>query len=309
MHADTGLEPLLRRTDAKLARPLAEALVAARADVIGAVDILRGIGDADLTKPWAWKGGSEEEIRYGFYRINECFELAGIDAEASLRSDGRERGRAADLIAPATAARWDLQGLLRPLPDTAWDADPGGGEWTIRATLAHLIGSQRSYGVTTAWWLEQAHAAADPDLPASVPDAIDAELPTDEAEGEGTPAEIRERLDLVLDRSSERLSGLPPDRLAYGARWSGFAVDIAFRLGRWSSHIREHTVQVEKTLVMLDHRPTEVDRLIRLILAAWGRAEATVYGHAEQEPGAAALAAAAVDARATATEIAALARA
>ena len=54
-----------------------------------------------------------------------------------------------------------------------------------------------------------------------------------------------------------------------------------FRLGRWSSHIREHTVQVEKTLVMIGHAPTEVDRLIRLILAEWGRAEAVVYGSAE----------------------------
>jgi hypothetical protein len=308
MQTDTDFEPLLRRTDAKLARPLPEALLAARADVIGAVDLLRGIADADLTKPWAWKGGSEEEIRYGFYRIGERIELAGIDAEASLRSAGRDRGRAADLIAPATAARWDLQGLVRPLPEAAWDADPGGGEWTIRETLGHVIGGQRSYGVTTAWWLEQAYAVA-AELPASVPDAIDAELPTDEAEGEGTPAEIRDRLDLVLDRSSERLSGLPPDRLLYGARWAGFAVDIAFRLGRWSSHIREHTIQVEKTLVLLDRSPTEVDRLIRLVLAAWGRAEAVVYGHANLEAAAGLLAIAATDAMATAEEIAGLARA
>lgn len=309
MLTDTGFEPLFRYSDASHARPLAEALLAARTDVLGAVDALRAIGDADLTKPWTWKGDSEEEIRYGFYRIGERFELAGIDAETALRSGGQERGRAGDLIAPATAARWDLQGLLIPLPDAAWDADPGGGEWTIRETLGHVIGGQRSYGVVTAWWQERAYAANDAELPSAVSDAVREELPTDEAEGEGTPAEIRDRLDLVLDRTSERLSGLPPDRLAYGARWAGFAVDIAFRFGRWSSHIREHSVQVEKTLVMLDRRPTEVDRLIRLVLAAWGRAEAIVYGHADPGAAVALLAAAAAGGRATAVEIASLARA
>jgi hypothetical protein len=83
----------------------------------------------------------------------------------------------------------------------------------------------------------------------------------------------------------------------------GFALDIGFRLGRWSSHVREHTVQVEKTLAMLGHTPTEVDRLIRLILAEWGRAEAVLYGSAGGEA-VAVLAGAASRARGIGSEIA-----
>jgi hypothetical protein len=82
-----------------------------------------------------------------------------------------------------------------------------------------------------------------------------------------------------------------------------FAVDIGFRIGRWSSHFREHTIQVEKTLVMLGHTPTEVDRLIRLILAGWGQAEAAVYGSADAGKAIALLAAAAGRARLTASEL------
>jgi hypothetical protein len=55
-------------------------------------------------------------------------------------------------------------------------------------------------------------------------------------------------------------------------------VTIDFRLGRYGSHIREHTVQVDKTLAMLDRRPTEVERLVRLILATYGRLEARFVG-------------------------------
>jgi hypothetical protein len=303
----TADDQLLRYTDASLERRIPAALRAARLEVMAAVTELRRIPDAGLPRPWGWKGGSKEELRYGFYRIGEAFELAGIDADANLRSAGRDRGRAADLIAPATAARWDLQGLLIGHDDADWDAAPGGGEWTIRQAVGHVISSQRHLGVGTAWWQEQGYRADDPYLPPATPEAAYDGLPTEEAEAVGSPAEIRGRLDSVLDRSTERLAGLPADRLTLGTRWSGFAVDIGFRLGRWSSHIREHTVQVEKTLVMLDRRPSEVDRLVRLVLAGWGRAEAVVYGSSDAGPAVEILGVAATGARATAAELAELA--
>ena len=52
---------------------------------------------------------------------------------------------------------------------------------------------------------------------------------------------------------------------------------IAIRQGRWASHITEHTVQVDKTLVWLGRQPSEVERLVRLVAAAWGRLEANVW--------------------------------
>lgn len=307
MTTPTGHEPLIRYTDDDLARPLPAALTAARAELLAAVADLRTISDAALTSPWRWKGDSEDEIRYGFYRVNEMFERAAIDAATAIRRSGVDRGRAADIAAAATAARWDLQGLLLPLSDPTWDADPGGGEWTIRQTLGHLVAGQRGYAATGAWWQERAYRADDPELPKHAPESIFDELPSEEAEAEGSPAEVRARLDDVVDRSTERLAGLPAERLAFGARWSGFAVDVGFRMGRWSSHIREHTIQVEKTLVMLDQRPTEVDRLVRLVLAAWGRAEAVVYGAVEADDAVRALASAAAGARVTAAELATVA--
>lgn len=296
-------DPLGHLVDPGISRPLPAPLVTGRRDLLATIRDLRTIGDADLPRPWPWKGGSEEEIRYGFYRIGESFELAGIVAQARIRAAGIERGRAADRIAPATAARWDLQGLSLSLPDPAWDADPGHQEWTVRQTMAHVIGSQRYYGVGTAWWQAQAYAAEDPTLPTMTPESVYEGLPGEEAEGEGTSFEVRDRLDDVVDRSSEALGGLPAERLGFGARWSGFAVDIDFRLGRWSSHIREHTVQVEKTMAMIDHRQTENDRLVRLLLAAWGRAEAVVYCASDAHDAAGLLATAAANARLTATDL------
>jgi hypothetical protein len=305
MTNQTADDLLLQFTDDIGAHTLAPGLRAARGNVLAAVAMLRSIPDDRLTRPWAWKSGSEEELRYGFYRIAEAFELAGIDAAAAL--GGRSRGRTADLIAPATAARWDLQGLLLPLSDTVWDADPGNEEWTVRRTMGHVIASQRGYGVGNAWWQARGLRVDEPDLP-RIPEEIFESMPSEEVEAEGAPAEVRDRLDEQVDRATERLAGLPAERLAFAARWSGFPVDVGFRFGRWSSHLREHTVQVEKTLVMLGHQPTEVDRLVRHVLAAWGRAEAAVYGAADAGDGLRVLVEAAAGARVTAAEVAGLAR-
>ncbi len=127
-----------------------------------------------------------------------------------------------------------------------------------------------------------------------------ATLPDEDGpEQAGTLDQIRARLDATLDLSAERLAGMPEERLAYGGRWSGFAVSLGFRLGRWSSHIREHTIQVEKTLAMLGRAPTEPERLVRLTLAAYGRAEAVVFGQPGADSAAEIIRAAVVEARET----------
>src|SRR5947209_10029046 len=100
MTTQTADDPLVRFTEGIPERPTPDAVLAARRDVMAAVRGLSTITDADLERPWAWKGDSEVELRYAFYRIFEDFEQAGIEAAASVRASNLERGRAADLIAP-----------------------------------------------------------------------------------------------------------------------------------------------------------------------------------------------------------------
>jgi DinB family protein len=271
--------PLLQHTDPSLARPLAPALVGARSDVIAAARDVLAIPEAALELPWSWIGGSEYEVRYGAYRAAEALELAEIEARVVVAAGEPRERVAARLIGPATAARWDLHGLLLPLAEPLLDADPGDEQWPVRLVVGHIISSQRAYGWGSAWWQAQGLDIADPQLPPRVPDTVWADLP-DEAttEAAGTVEELRSRLDATLDLSAERLAGLADDRLAIGSRWAGFPVTIGFRLGRWSSHIREHAIQVEKTFALLRHDPTEPARLVRNLLGAYGRAEAVVFG-------------------------------
>ena len=247
----------------------------ARRAIGGAVGRLLELDDTAFAQRWLWRDDREGDVdaRYAFFRCIETLEGASV-AAARATGEGGPMPAAAGAFGLGTMARWDLHGLLAPLADADLDLDPGGGEWTIRQTLAHAVNVQRAYPSFSAWWLTREQT---PDLPPSVPDEVGEGFPEEPEEGAGSLAEIRARLDEAMDGAATRLASLDDAQLATPARWSGYAVDVGFRLTRQSSHLQEHTVQVEKTLVMLGRTPSESDRLARLVLRAYGRLEAAVY--------------------------------
>jgi hypothetical protein len=290
--------PLFDETDPSLARPLPEALVAARLDVVTAARELLAIPEAALARTWGWIGGSEDEVRYGAYRAAEALEEAESDARATTATADATERRTARIIAPSTAARWELHGLLMPLDDALLDADPGGGEWTIRLTMGHIISGQRAYAWANAWVQAHGPDPSDPTRQIRVDDSFWNALP-DEAttEAAGTVDDLLARLDAITDRSAERLAGIPDAKLSIPTRWAGFPVSLGFRFGRWSSHFREHGIQIVKTLAMVGHVPDEPALLVRNLLAAYGRAESVVFGRADVDEAAARVAQGAADAR------------
>jgi hypothetical protein len=273
------MDDLLVRNTRGPSIPLDPAFAEARSSLEEVVADLLAIADGPtLEREWPWNDG-EVELRYGFYRLYEQLETAASDARRTLAATDPAPGPAVDALASATAARWDLHGLLAGLSDEDLDRDPGGGEWTIRQTLGHVIEVQRAYAWITAWWLGQRE---EPELAPRVPEEVNSLLPGEVVSGTGSLAEVRERLDEIFEAGADRLAGLGAEDLAVPARWSGTAVTVGFRLNRWGSHLREHTIQVEKTLTMLDDQPSEVERLVRIIVAAYGRLEAAGYGRTPQ---------------------------
>ena len=93
-------------------------------------------------------------------------------------------GPAVDPIAAATAARWDLPASWPPSTDEDLDRDPGGGEWTIRQTLGHVVEVQRAY----AWIRPGGSASGTSRVPAARPDEINALLPGRGGHGAGPSA-------------------------------------------------------------------------------------------------------------------------
>jgi len=263
--------------------PLHAAVVAARARLAGATADLLAIADGSLESPWRWRPTDRDDldVRYGVYRIHERLETAigAIEAGRSA-APGEPIGPAVPALAAMAAARWELHGVLTPLVVADWDSDPGGGEWTIRRTVGHIVSGQRSYAWYNAWYLHEGVVDRETVRP---PDGSMPPEPSEDDEAEGAPGVVATRLDQVVDASIAANAGLDGAAMRVSARWSGLPVTIDFRLGRYGSHIREHTVQIDKTLAMLGREPSEVERLVRLILATYGRLEAQLVGRSALE--------------------------
>ena len=262
------------------ATPLHPGVLAARAPLARVVADLLAVPDGTLDGPWRWRPTDTDdmELRYGFYAIHEDLERAIgaiVVGRAGASGDAAAMGPAVPALGAMAEARWDLHGVLAGLAAETWDADPGGGEWTVRQTMGHILGAQLSYSWYNAWYL--AHP-----LPVDVvvrpPESDFPPEPTEDELATGSPSEVQARFDSIVDGSAAAVGALHPGSMDVGARWSGLPVTIGFRLGRYGSHIREHTIQVDKTLGMLGREPTEVERLVRLILATYGRLEALVIG-------------------------------
>jgi hypothetical protein len=249
------LPPLLPRPPLLLPDAVRDARAGLRA---GLADLLV-VPDAALEGNWSWRAGMAD-IRYGFYRQYERLEEATADARRVLDETGTHPAPGGRILADAVAARWEINGLLAMVAPADVDADAG-GEWTLRQVLSHLIDGQDRYNRNSA-----NSVLGMPGLP-----PIDADPRYD-----GTAAELDSRLGSVLDHGIAYLGGLDDDELARPSRWMGFAVTVGFRLGRFGSHLREHTIQLDKTLDLLGRRPTEVERMIRHVCGAYGRLEGTV---------------------------------
>jgi hypothetical protein len=214
-------------------------------------------------------------VRYGFYRVLEILDLA---ASASTRAlAGSPSSEARDAVGATALSRWALHGVLATLTDVDLDADPGNAEWTIRRTMQHIINSQRGYAWGSANWLsvrDQPRPAGPQRLPGDPNDGF----PEEDEEALGSLVDVRREFDDVVDATSTRYATLTTDEMNVKAGWSGYPVTIGFRQWRWSSHIDEHTVQIEKTIDMLGKRRSEVAWLSRLNARAFGRLGATVFG-------------------------------
>lgn len=260
--------------------PLVEldpALVRARSAFNPTLASLAAMTDEQLTYQWMW-GSHEADIRYGFYRAWEI--LASATSEATRAMADARSTEAIDAVAAATAARWQLHGVLATLDEADLDADPGNGEWTIRRTLQHVNNSQRGYAWGSAYWLSVRDQPRQPG-PQRMPKDLMADFPEEEAEALGDLAGVRRELDDAVDTTSSRYATLTPEDMQVMGGWAGIPVTIGFRQWRWSSHIVEHTIQVEKTIDMLGRRRSEVDWLVRSVAGAYGRLEAVAFGRAE----------------------------
>ncbi len=174
------------------------------------------------------------DLRYALYHALENEQRAAVGAADETRE-------AARILSLAQYAFGSLRGLLAGLDDTLLDREPAPGEWSVRRTLVHTIGGERSYRAQVEYSV--ARSAAEPvkmpDERRPQPDPIDTA---------GGALAILARFAGHRDVTDRALADLPETALARPTIWSNAEVDVRFRLHRFGSHIAEHAFQCEKAV-------------------------------------------------------------
>lgn len=246
-----------------------------RSAVLDFIELSMGISNADLDKPWQWRG-YDEGVRFAFFRVYE--DLRWLKAEISPQV---ALNTAQQALAQHHAAYWDLRAVLLDIDNAIIDESPGDGMWTIRESLTHMIETEWAFTLVNDFALQRARKgeAGTAKIPDETWDThfVDRGGFKDEV-FQGSLQEVLEFYNEVHQKTLEILKSISPEELSlYAEFWEPQPMEIAFRLIRYDSHLVQHTIQIEKISAVLGHPVTEVSRLIRRILKALAAVEGLCF--------------------------------
>src|SRR5262245_36460000 len=129
-----------------------------------------------------------------------------------------------------------------------------------------MVAVEQRYALQTKYAVDRTDAEpiriADGKLPSLTPASAGADIEA-----------LLTRLAAARAETGRWLGDVPPAGMTRQTIWAGHEIDVRFRLHRFASHIAEHTVQCEKTLLALGWQPTEGRQIARRVAAVVGEIE------------------------------------
>ena len=241
--------------------------------------------DSAMNRPWTFEEYDEEGLRFALLQTGlELRELAVLTLEA--RSATHPPTTAQRIMAQYHAAGRDLTATLIGLSAADFKRAPAPEAWSIRQTFQHMLWAALSFLAVTRYALERQRSTDQRpiDPPDDVLDLLIEALNTQFGVGaydddSGSLAEVLARFDAIQALISTELGAVADRELEWpSVWWEGHEKPIRFRLLRFEAHLRQHTVQIEKTRQQLGYSITEAHWLIRQVYNALAEAEGAAFG-------------------------------
>jgi hypothetical protein len=228
-----------------------------------------GLSDAQMGEPWKWREYDEEGLRFALLMTHH--ELRDLAVRLAAKRTGRTQAQA--ILAQYHQAYRDLSGVLASARDGDLDTVPAPEEWPVREVLKHMLGAEYGFLRVCSFALQRRKAGngaepSDAEWEASGPPFVEAR---DAATKSLASASVEGARNVFADVHIRVLKDLgaiaDADIEAPAWFWDG-EMPLRFRLHRFEEHLRQHTIQLDKTLAMIDRAPTEAHRLIRNVYNA-----------------------------------------
>ncbi len=235
----------------------------------------------ELSLEWRWRAYNEN-LRYAFFRTYEELRQLAAALLAQRTLGDKNISTAQRALGQYHAAYRRFQAVLLAADDTLLTTPPAKDEWHLKGILGHVIAAEREF-FARIWFAVQQHRQGI-DEPVEMP-------PEDIEEFVGSFAEFERTMnrlslsgilavyDSLHKRVMRELADIRGSELdADSLWWEGIPLSVEFRLHRLDSHLRQHTVQIEKTLAALIEHPSEAQRLLYLIYDALADVESVIIG-------------------------------
>jgi hypothetical protein len=239
--------------------------------------------EGDLEREWDW-GEYDEGLRFTFFRVYEELRTLAARLGTARASSERPMTTAERILAQYHAAYRDLRAVLLGIGDADARRSPAEGEWPLNKVLAHIVGAERSFFAVTLDAIQRQRTSDD--RPMEMTDeawyAFWAGDTFDQLKSEGVLSSTLDYYDGLHWRILRDFADIADDELSIGAVfWESSPMPVEFRLHRFDAHLRQHTIQAEKTLDQLGLGPSEAKRLLRLIYGALAEVEGLTIGYEE----------------------------
>jgi len=223
------------------------------------------LSDADLDRTYAWEEYGEDGLRFALLAAHLQLRETTATVAAARLGAGKPFTEAQRILAQIHEAYRDLTGALAGTSEAEFDAKPPAHQWTLREVLAHALNTEAGILAAIEVALDRARTGGpnEPDEAAFKAKRRPAEDPS------GSRADALNALFRSHVAILRALDGVADTELATPSWfWEDKGYSIRFRMHRFEEHMRQHTIQVDKTLVALGHPPTEAERLVRNLYVA-----------------------------------------
>lgn len=234
-----------------------------------------GLSDTDLDRAYVWRDYHDDGLRFALLTAHHLLRDTAAQVAAARLAAGQPFSEAQRILAQVHESYRDLTGALAGTSEADLDAAPPNEQWPLRAVLKHMLGAEVSFLASIEVALDAVRAGKSSEESEAAWEA-NRHSPEDPAGSRADALNALFRSHAAILRALGSVTDAELDTPSFF--WESVAYPIRFRMHRFEAHMRQHTVQVDKTLVAIGHPPTEAERLVRNLYTALAGVESVSSG-------------------------------
>ena len=229
------------------------------------------LSDEDMGREWKWGVYDEEGLRFALLMTHHELRDLAVQLASRTRTQPSQAQR---ILAQYHQTYRDLTGLLAGVRTEDLDRAPAEGEWPLREALKHMIGAEHGFLAVNRFALVHHRAGKHEEPPEEEWPLFRKDYAAPKDAVDGTIENVRNAFFAIHRRVLTELDDITNAELEQDAWFWDGAMPIRFRLHRFEEHLRQHTIQLDKTLAAI-RPPTEAHRLVRNIYNALADVESS----------------------------------